>query len=488
MMVAPLSLALLLLPALCANGEPVHMPLTRRSSRVRTAEDHFAAADRARARYGFPTSKDLASKRMNRPRASTDGFAVVNQEGDSSYFSTIQIGTPPQSFNVILDTGSSDLFVLDSSCQECSGGGPLFDSSQSSSFSQQQSTNSRQTIISYGSGSVAGFIATDTVSMGTFTMSSQGFLAAEQIDQGLIDGSVSGLIGLAFQALAATDTVPFWQALVNNNQLSSPEMAFQLTRSQSENDEPGGTFTLGGTNSSLFTGDIEFHNLAGSSTPTFWMLSLSAVTVQGKSVTIATGDAALTAIDTGTTALGGPTDGVNAIWAAVPGASAIRGQQGFFQFPCTTSVSVTLSFGGQAWPISTQDINLGPVEQGSSMCVGAIFDLSLGTNAGSGNPSWVVGDTFLKNVYSVFRQNPMSVGFAQLASGAGGGSSGGSSTPAATSASIPGAPPIPSQASSSLGTSPASLPTTGSNNVRSMIAPTAMLISTVVSILVTVLF
>lgn len=81
MMVAPLSLALLILPALCVNGEPVHMPLTRRSSRVRTAEDHFAAGDRARARYGFPTSKDLASKRMNRPRASTDGFAVINQVG-----------------------------------------------------------------------------------------------------------------------------------------------------------------------------------------------------------------------------------------------------------------------------------------------------------------------------------------------------------------------------------------------------------------------
>ncbi|KAJ7100774.1 acid protease [Mycena belliarum] len=436
-MVASLAVALLL-ATLCA-GDPIHLPITRRSSRVRTAADHFAAGDNARARYSFPASANLnsTSKRMLR-RASSDGLAVVNQEADSSYFSTLQIGTPGQSFNVILDTGSSDLFVLDSNCRQCVASATLFDSSKSSTFNQK---SDQVTEITYGSGSVQGFVSTDTVSMGSFTMASQGFLLVEALDQGLVQGSVSGLIGLAFQGLAETQAVPFWQALVNNNQLSSPEMAFQLTRSQSANDEPGGTFTLGGTNSSLFSGNIEFTNLAASSTPTFWLLSVAALTVQGKAVSIPTGNAALAAIDTGTTALGGPTDAVNAIWAAVPGASSV--EQGFFQFPCSTSVQVTLSFGGTAWPINSDDMNLGPVRQGSSMCVGAIFDLTNGGEADLGAPSWVIGDTFLKNVYSVFRQSPMSVGFAQLASDA----ASGSVAPSAP-ASIPGAPPIPSAGTS----------------------------------------
>jgi cathepsin D len=95
------------------------------------------------------------------------------------------------------------------------------------------------------------------------------------MDQGLIDGSVSGLIGLAFQGLADTKATPFWQTLASNGKLSSPEMGFQLLRSTTRDNEPGGTFTLGGTNSSLFTGDVEFHDLVASTPPTFWLLSLS---------------------------------------------------------------------------------------------------------------------------------------------------------------------------------------------------------------------
>jgi cathepsin D len=94
---------------------------------------------------------------------------------------------------------------------------------------------------------------------------------------GLVDAPVSGLMGLAFDSLASTQATPFWQAVTNNDQLSAPEMSFWLARdanpSSATSLAPGGIFTLGGTNSSLFSGDIEFLDLA--STPSFWLLSLS---------------------------------------------------------------------------------------------------------------------------------------------------------------------------------------------------------------------
>ena len=69
-------------------------------------------------------------------------------------------------------------------------------------------------------------------------------------------------------------------------------------------------------------------------------------------------------------------------------------------------------------------MNLGRVSSGSSLCAGGIFDLTAGSSIGQGggNPSWVVGATFLKNVYSVFRSQPAAVGFAELSNAAGGSS------------------------------------------------------------------
>lgn len=83
-----------------------------------------------------------------------------------------------------------------------------------------------------------------------------------------------------------------------------------------------------------------------------------------------------------------------------------------------------MAFGGKSWPINSQDMNLGRVSTSSAICAGGIFDLTAGSNIGSGggNPSWVVGATFLKNVYSVFRSQPAAVGFAELSDAAGGSS------------------------------------------------------------------
>ena len=68
-------------------------------------------------------------------------------------------------------------------------------------------------------------------------------------------------------------------------------MSFFLTRfldvQAATNTEPGGILTLGGTNSSLFTGDIEFLNLAGTQSAqdaTFWLLELTGTSVPSESL------------------------------------------------------------------------------------------------------------------------------------------------------------------------------------------------------------
>ena len=68
---------------------------------------------------------------------------------------------------------------------------------------------------------------------------------------------------------------------------------------------------------------------------------------------------------------------------------------------CSTNVTVSMSFGGRSWSIDPQDFNTGEdlslSSDGDPFCLGAIFDLSQGSDVGpnSNGPDWVVGDTFL---------------------------------------------------------------------------------------------
>jgi len=263
--------------------------------------------------------------------------------------------------------------------------------------------------------------------MGSFTIPTQTWLTVTQVSVNLLNSGFSGIMGLAFGTIAATRATPFWQALLNGNLLQAPEMSFFLTRFADKTNvaeqEPGGVFTLGGTNSTFFKGDIEFLSMPANIRSSFWVLQLSSITVGGRSVRITPGNAAISAIDTGTTLIGGPTNDVVAFWSTVSGSSPVPGLPGFFLYPCATILQVIMSFGGKNWPINNADMNLGRFSTlPSSQCVGSFFDLTRGANVGGAGPSWVIGDVFLKNVYSVFRATPPSIGFAELSDAAGGSS------------------------------------------------------------------
>lgn len=57
--------------------------------------------------------------------------------------------------------------------------------------------------------------------------------------------------------------------------------------------------------------------------------------------------------------------------------------------------------------IQPSQFNLGPIEQGSESCVGAIV------SSGSEDSVALVGDAFMSSWYSIFDYGNMRVGFAQ---------------------------------------------------------------------------
>jgi len=88
---------------------------------------------------------------------------------------------------------------------------------------------------------------------------------------------------------------------------------------------------IGTTNSSLYTGDIEYTNIP-SGAVSFWTLPLTALTVGSTSITLPSGSSSYAAIDTGTTLIGGPAAQVAALYAQIPGSAASTEQQGYYTY------------------------------------------------------------------------------------------------------------------------------------------------------------
>ncbi|KAF8881811.1 aspartic peptidase domain-containing protein [Infundibulicybe gibba] len=367
------------------------------SGGVRDAGFYSAAAARLREKRGY--HHNMTHRNQSRERAGgVLNMGILNQLQDSCYYGTVRIGTPYWLFK---------FWIVGDACQNCGSTLPHFNSSNFTSFK----TAGEEITLDYLADETIGQVATDNVTMGGFTINRQTFL----------DDRISGVMGLAPGRATGTLGIPFWHALASVDSLLRRKWA--LVNPATDN-EPGGVFTLGGTDSSLFQGPIDFVDIQ---TPPglsdiLWQLSMTAVTVQGKRVEITSGKSALSVISTGMALIGGPMKDVRAIWNAVPGSRQIGDMPGFWAFPCKTSVSISFSFGGRLWPINPVDMNLGRLSDlNPRLCIGAIFDISIGTSTLSQpeEEGWVIGSAFLKNVYTVFRMTPRpSIGFARLSAAA----------------------------------------------------------------------
>lgn len=204
---------------------------------------------------------------------------------------------------------------------------------------------------------------------------------------------------------------------------------------------PGGYLTVGGLNTSQYTGSINWIDL---DTPVgYWYIPMQDISVGGQSLGISENQVV---IDTGTTLIGMPYDAASAIYNQIPNSRQVQlsGSSGYYSFPCSQTVNVAFQFGGQSYSVDSSQFNAGAVDRTGEYCLGAVFALTSqgSSSAGSSNsPNFIIGDAFLTGVYSAYRFDPPAVGFAQLGSGgksnvgasASGGSSG--STSAASSSS-----------------------------------------------------
>ncbi|MED6182634.1 hypothetical protein PIB30_030371 [Stylosanthes scabra] len=126
---------------------------------------------------------------------------------DAQYYGEIGIGTPPQKFTVIFDTGSSNLWVPSSRCYfsiAC-----YLHSRYKSSQSTTYNENGTSAEIHYGTGQISGFFSQDHVKLGDLIVHNQDFIeATREPSFTVLAAKFEGILGLGFQEISVGNAVP----------------------------------------------------------------------------------------------------------------------------------------------------------------------------------------------------------------------------------------------------------------------------------------
>jgi len=316
-------------------------------------------------------------------------------DGDEVWIGNISIGTPPQVFRVVFDTGSSNLWIPSSECIVTYDAGCrgklMYNHTKSTSYIPDPC---EVLFIPYGTGFLLGFISNDTVTVGSVAVQLQGFGEAVYVADFFADLPMDGILGLGFQDIAMDKIVPVFDNMMKQKLL--PQNLFSVYLSSVEGDESS-VILFGGTDPQYYTGSFTYAQVE---LPSYWLIGLGGIYVNGSMVHHCELSYCPLVVDTGTSIIVGPPPDINPVIAAI----------GHVAPDCSNINSLpTISFeiAGTKFDLTPQIYVIKVVTTGGTQCVLGI------EGSWETIPLWILGDPFLRAYYTVFDRANNQVGFAK---------------------------------------------------------------------------
>jgi hypothetical protein len=345
---------------------------------------------------------------------------MLNALALGEYVGVVEVGTPPQSFNVVYDTGSSNLWVPDTLCDDYTVSPSCavqhkYVNASSSTFNAKCSLTMRcELILPYGSGTVIGELSQDTVTVGGLALADIDF-GRVVVEPGPLDEwgapTFDGILGLAYPIIA----MPLLSFLpgpfdVMESRKLLPQDLFSVYLSEKVND----------TSSFVAFGEVDDDARAHFTPPLinvpqdplqaelgYWCVAVNEIKVGGKSQPGTSN--VIGVVDTGTSLIAGPPDVVNPIIAQINVTSDCS------NLASLPTIAFTMALAGGA----ARDFELTPAQYtvrlpgarkgDPDQCECGLFAF----DAGEGLlPLWILGDPFIRSFFSVFDRGNNTLSFA----------------------------------------------------------------------------
>jgi len=313
----------------------------------------------------------------------------------TAYWGSMTIGSPPQDFKVIFDTGSGNLIVPSS---ECNGAGckPHHKYTKSASNSAMAVTNENgesSSEITFGTGQISGDFFKDQMCIGENMCFEGNFIAATQEStEPFQEIPFDGIMGLGFKDLSMGAGFNIVDDLQAKGNLPGGQFSFYLT------DGGDSEVTFGGYRPEYLASDIVY---APVKVESWWQVGMDDICFNNIPQKLCDGDCEV-AVDTGTSMLAGPSDLVDKLSNKV---NVKDDCSNFNELP-----NLGFQMGNKVLNLKPDDY----VDRDGSSCSFSLMALDVPPPKG---PVFIFGDPFLRRFVTIFDRAQSRVGFAVAKNG-----------------------------------------------------------------------
>lgn len=376
--------------SLAATG--IKLDIKQRASQPSTLSPEAVARHAARlaAKYGTPIDRrDNAYQIMKASDPEGDYSAALHQDGgDYSYFIEIELGSKREKFLMLVDTGSGSTWVMGSNCKsQACGMHDLFGPEDSDTIEELDETFS----ITYGTGVVNGTKARDSIRFAGLDVKYK-FGVAGWASNDFVKFPFDGVLGLAGGKASSDLLLDVFGEKLDKN-------IFAVALNRAADGPNNGELSLGAIDPERHNGEISYTPLALDND---WVITLEDISFDGKKAGVG---GVRSYIDTGTSFIFASPERVKKFHSLIPGAESADGST--WRVPCNSKGKLEFSFAGGSYEVSPKDW-ISP-QNSNGKCTSNIYGLEIVPGA------WLLGDAFIKNVYTVFDWDEKRIGFAPLA-------------------------------------------------------------------------